>query len=126
MRIAIGVLVAGVFGAAALTAGAARAEGDADAGKAVFGKCAACHSPNAGENKLGPSLHGVVGRHSHSLDGYNYSDAMKGYDVTWDAATLDHYLENPRGVVQGTRMIFPGLKDEKDRQNVIAYLETLK
>ena len=106
--------------------GAAYAAGDAKAGAEVFKKCALCHSPDAGVNKVGPSLHGVVGRHSASLQNYAYSPAMKSANKTWDAATLDAYLADPRAMVPGTKMIFPGLKSETDRQNVIAYLETLK
>lgn len=104
----------------------ARAEGDPALGKAVFTKCAACHSVIEGENKIGPSLHGIVGRPSHSIESFNYSEPMKAYSVTWDAPTLDHYLIDPRGTVTGTRMIFAGLKKDEDRANVIAYLETLK
>jgi cytochrome c len=109
-----------------LTAGAARADGDPALGQNSFKVCAACHSVKAGENKIGPSLHGVVGRPSHSIEGFSYSEPMKAYNVTWDAATLDHYLANPRGVVPGTKMIFVGLKKDDERANVIAYLETLK
>ncbi len=109
-----------------LTAGAAWADGDPALGKASFNKCAACHSIKEGENKIGPSLHGVVGRPSHSIEGFSYSEPMKAYNVTWDAATLDHYLTDPRGVVPGTKMIFVGLKKDDERANVIAYLETLK
>ncbi len=112
--------------AIALATGAARAEGDAVAGQAVFHKCAVCHSVKQGENKVGPSLYGVVGRSSHSIASYNYSSAMAGYNVTWNPPTLDHYLVNPRGVVSGTKMIFAGLKSDQDRANVIAYLGTLK
>ncbi len=105
----------------------AHADGDAQAGEAVFKKtCAVCHTTEAGKNKIGPSLHGVVGRHSASLTDYQYSDAMKKADKTWDAATLDTYLTNPRGLVPGTKMIFLGLKSEQDRQNVIAYLASQK
>lgn len=105
----------------------AHADGDAPAGEAVFKKtCAVCHTTEAGKNKIGPSLHGVVGRHSASLTDFQYSDAMKKADKTWDAATLDTYLTNPRGLVPGTKMIFLGLKSEQDRQNVIAYLESQK
>ncbi len=105
---------------------AARADGDADAGKTAFNKCAICHSIKEGENKIGPSLHGVVGRASHSLPTYIYSEPMKKYDVTWDKGTLDTYLTDPRKVVPGTKMIFPGLKNDAERANVIAYLATLK
>ena len=106
--------------------GAARADGDAAAGKTVFNKCGICHSIKDGENKIGPSLYGVVGRQSHSEAGYTYSDAMKKHDVTWDAETLNTYLVDPRKVVPGTKMIFPGIKDDTERSNVIAYLATLK
>ena len=112
--------------AVGLAAGAARADGDPALGKTAFNKCAACHSIKDGENKIGPSLHGVVGRPSHSIDGFSYSEPMKAYNVTWDAPTLDHYLADPRGVVPGTKMIFVGLKKDDERANVIAYLETLK
>jgi len=108
-------------------AGQAFAAGDAAAGKAVFTQnCAICHSTDAGANKIGPSLHGVVGRKSGSVSGFEYSPAMKAADKTWDPQTLDTYLANPMQVVKGTKMIFPGLKSDTDRQNVIAYLETLK
>src|SRR5690242_19962164 len=106
--------------------GAARADGDANAGKEVFKKCAVCHSTVEGQNKVGPSLHGVVGRKAGSVPNYSYSQANKESGLTWDPATLDKYLENPKEVVKGTKMIFPGLKTEKERQDVIAYLETLK
>jgi len=99
---------------------------DVDAGKTDFKKCALCHTTEAGKNKVGPSLFGVVGRKAASLDGYNYSEAMKKYDHDWDPKTLDSYLADPRAVVPGTKMIFPGIKDEKERQDVIGYLETLK
>lgn len=119
---------AGLFIVAALAVpiGAARADGDAAAGKVVFKKCAICHSIKAGENKIGPSLHGIVGRPSHSIASYNYSAAMKAYNVTWDEKTLEHYVIDPRATVPGTKMIFPGLKSDTDRKNLFAYLETLK
>ncbi|HWK46309.1 MAG TPA: cytochrome c family protein [Stellaceae bacterium] len=113
--------------AAIFTMGSALAqEGDPDAGKEIFKKCALCHAPDAGVNKIGPSLHGIVGRHSGSIENFSYSVAMKAFDKTWDEPQLNTYLTDPRAVVPGTKMIFPGLKDEKDRQNVIAYLSTLK
>jgi cytochrome c len=104
----------------------ALAAGDAEAGAVVFKKCALCHSNEAGKTKIGPSLFGVVGRHSASLLGYNYSEAMKSADKTWDEATLNVYLTSPKALVPGTKMTFPGLPDETDRLNVIAYLATLK
>ena len=99
---------------------------DVEAGKVAFKKCALCHTAEPDKNKIGPSLFGVVGRKSASLDNFSYSDAMKKYDHTWDAETLDAYLTDPRAVVPGTKMIFPGIKDKTERDDVIAYLETLK
>ena len=115
-----------LVGALTLVAGAARADGDAAAGKSVFNKCGACHSAAKGVNKIGPSLFGIVGRHSASLADYSYTDAMKATNWEWTPEQLNKYLTDPRGVVPGTKMIFPGLKSDTDRANVIAYLETLK
>ena len=99
---------------------------DVEAGKIAFKKCALCHTAEAGKNKIGPSLFGVVGRKSGSVDNFSYSEAMKNFDHTWDTETLDTYLADPRTVVAGTKMIFPGIKDKTERDDVIAYLETLK
>jgi cytochrome c len=99
---------------------------DVEAGKIAFKKCALCHTAEAGKNKIGPSLFGVVGRKSGSVDNFSYSEAMKNFDHTWDTETLDTYLADPRAVVPGTKMIFPGIKDKTERDDVIAYLETLK
>ena len=104
----------------------ALAAGDVEAGKVVFKKCAVCHAPEAGKNKIGPSLWAVVGRKSASIEGFSYSTAMKGANKVWDEATLHTYLEGPAKMVPGTKMAFPGLKEEKDRDDVIAYLATLK
>jgi cytochrome c2 len=105
---------------------AAHAAGDPAAGKVVFQQCAICHSNEKGVNRVGPSLFGVVGRHSHTEPGYDYSPAMMKHDVTWNADTLNVYLTDPMKVVPGTKMIFPGIKDDAKRADVIAYLETLK
>ena len=102
----------------------AYAQGDAAAGEKVFAHCAPCHSTKPGEKKFGPSLAGVVGRKSATEPGYNYSSAMKGANVTWDEKTLDEYLQGPGKLVRGTSMIY-SVPNEKDRQDVIAYLKTL-
>jgi len=99
---------------------------DVDAGKTAFKKCALCHTTEAGKNKIGPSLFGIVGRKSATVENFNYSEAMKKFDHTWDEGTLDEYLADPRGTVPGTKMIFPGIKEKTERDDVIAYLETLK
>jgi cytochrome c len=99
---------------------------DVEAGKTAFKKCALCHTTEAGKNKIGPSLFGIVGRKSATLENFNYSEAMKKFDHTWDEGTLDEYLTDPRATVPGTKMIFLGIKDKTERDDVIAYLETLK
>jgi cytochrome c len=109
-----------------LVAGGAQAQGDLANGKLQFRKCAICHAAEAGKNKIGPSLFGIVGRKSASEANFSYSDAMKKFDRSWDDATLDSYLVEPRKTVPGTKMIFAGLKDKKDRDDLIAYLGTLK
>jgi cytochrome c len=103
---------------------AAYAQGDAAAGEKIFAHCAPCHSNKPGENKFGPSLAGVFGRKSGTEPGYNYSSAMKAANVTWDEKTLDEYLQGPGKFVRGTKMVY-FVPNEKDRQDVIAYLKTL-
>jgi cytochrome c len=109
----------------AMAAGPAVAA-DVEAGKTAFKKCALCHTTETGKNKIGPSLFGIVGRKSATVENFNYSEAMKKFDHTWDEGTLDEYLADPRGTVPGTKMIFPGIKEKTERDDVIAYLETFK
>ena len=119
-----------ILAAAALVAlglaAPAHAAGDPGAGRAVFNKCSICHTVKPGQNAIGPSLFGVVGRKSATEPGFSYSDAMKKADKTWDEATLDTYLTSPKAMVPGTKMVFPGLSKPEDRANLIAYLATLK
>ena len=109
--------------ALAASVGAAAAQ-DAAAGEKVFAKCKICHQVGeAAKNGVGPVLNGVVGRKAGSEEGYNYSTANKSSGLTWDDATLKQYLKNPRAMVPGTKMIFPGISSEKDIDDVIAYLK---
>jgi len=111
---------------ALVTSSTALAAGDPAAGEKVFAAhCAVCHAATAGENKIGPSLAGIAGSKSGTVPGYDFSTAMKNANVTWDDANLDKYLANPAGFVHGTKM-FVNLPSEIDRQNVIAYLITVK
>ncbi len=104
------------------------AEPDADKGKKVFRKCKACHEVKKEKNKVGPHLINLFGRKAGLMEGYKFSKAMKakGADegLVWNDETLDAYLTKPKAFVKGTKMAFPGLKKEKDRVNIIAYLKT--
>jgi cytochrome c len=109
-----------------LASSAALAAGDPTAGEKIFAShCAVCHATTPGENKVGPSLAGIVGSKSGTVAGFDFSAAMKNANVTWDDANLDKFLANPAGFIHGTKM-FVNLPSEADRQNVIAYLDTLK
>jgi cytochrome c len=124
MRASAKIFVSAVFLSFGMADAAAAA--DIEAGKTTFKKCALCHTNEAGKNKVGPSLFAIVGRKSASLSNYNYSDAMKNFNHVWTPQLLNTYLTDPRAVVPGTKMIFPGIKDNTERANLIAYLETLK
>ncbi len=108
-------------------AGAAHAEGDAEKGKKVFKKCKACHAVGEGaKKKVGPHLNNIIGAKAGVQEGYKYSKAMvkAGEDgLVWTEDKIKEYLEKPKKVVKGTKMAFPGLKKEKDRDNVLAYLK---
>lgn len=120
--------------AAVLLAGAAMSQaraddapaaGDPALGEKVFTKCKACHQigENA-HNSVGPELNGVIGRHSGSVPGYNYSDANKNSGLTWDEPTFRDYIKNPQAKVPGTKMTFAGLTKESDINNLVAYLKS--
>jgi cytochrome c len=92
-------------------------------GESKFALCSACHTlPEGGPNMTGPNLHGVFGRKAGALPGFSYSDALKATGWTWDAAHVDTWITDPKVALPGTKMTFAGLKDPKDRTDVIAYL----
>ena len=101
--------------------------GDAEKGKKVFNKCKACHGiDEGGKNKLGPNLWNMVGAPIAAVDGYKYSKALLAYAGeagNWNEENLDAWLKKPKDLVRKTKMIFPGLKKEADRANLIAYLK---
>lgn len=99
-------------------------QGDLENGRRVFARCRSCHTLGEGAADMtGPNLHGVFGRKAGERRRYNYSNAMRTADFTWDAERLDHWLQNPRTFLPGNKMSFPGLPDAIDRRDVIAYLK---
>jgi len=102
--------------------------GDATAGATVFKKCAACHAIGEGaKNKVGPQLNDLLGRTAGTAPDYKYSKAMMeagANGLVWTPETLVPYLHKPKDVVPGTKMAFPGLPNEEDEKNLIAYLAT--
>ena len=105
----------------------ARAQ-DVAAGQRIYGQCRACHTIEAnGRNGVGPNLHSVLGRKAASVEGFRYSAAMKAKGEegwTWSEENLRPYLHNPRGVVPGTNMAFPGLRSDEQINDLIAYLKS--
>ncbi len=98
--------------------------GNATAGERVFVQCKTCHAIEEGVNKVGPSLHGIIGRQAGSVPNFRYSTANKNSGITWSEDILFAYLENPRQYIPGTYMSFVGLKQPQQRADVIAYLKT--
>jgi cytochrome c len=96
---------------------------DLDNGESKFALCSACHTlQQGGPNMTGPNLYGVFGRKAATLAGFTYSDALKAAGWTWDAAHVDAWITDPKVAAPGTKMTFAGMKDPKDRTDVIAYV----
>lgn len=124
-------LLAATLAAALAFAHGSAVAGDAESGEKVFKKCKACHDIKAGKHKVGPSLHGIVGRQAGTADGYKKYKGLKDVEFVWDEALLDAYLTNPKGFVlehtdnKRSSMTFK-LKKEDQRADVIEYLKTIK
>jgi cytochrome c len=105
-----------------VSTGAALAQ-DVAAGETSFRKCAPCHSigPDAA-NKVGPELNGLNGRKSGTVDGFNYSDANKASGITWNSDIFKEYIKDPRAKIPGTKMVFAGIKSEKEVGDLWAYV----
>src|SRR6201993_4007795 len=108
--------------ASAATVSGALAQGAA-AGKTAFNKCLPCHSIGEGaKNKVGPELNGIDGRKSGTAADYNYSDANKNSGITWNEAQFKEYIKDPKAKIPGTKMVFAGIKNEKEVNDLWAYL----
>lgn len=97
---------------------------NAENGAKVFLQCKACHVLEAGQNRVGPSLAGLIGRAAGTVEGYSYSEANKNSGITWSKEKLFQYLEKPARIIPGTKMAFAGLPKAQDRADVIAYIES--
>lgn len=101
--------------------------GDAAIGAKLFIQCKACHTTEpGGKNLVGPNLSGIMGSKSAAVPGFVFSPAMQKANITWNAATMDPWLKRPSAVVPGTKMVFAGMSNPKQRADMIAYLQTLK
>ncbi|MEN5082994.1 cytochrome c family protein [Bosea sp. TWI1241] len=110
--------------AVALLASAPAFAQDIAAGERSWNKCRACHQIGEGaRNLVGPHLNGLFGRHTGAVEGYAYSSANKGADITWDEAKFAEYIKNPRAMIPGTKMIFAGIKNEKEIADLTAFLK---
>lgn len=102
------------------------ATAQADKVPAAFNQCRSCHSVEPGRHMIGPSLAGIFGTPAGDVERYAFSPAMRESGIVWDEKTLDSYLKAPRQTVPGTKMIYPGLKNDAKRAEVIAYLKSLE
>src|SRR3982074_3405521 len=113
----------GSVGMALMMTASAQAAGDEKRGEQVFNQCKPCHSLEADKNGVGPTLHGLFGRKAGTVAGYNYSAAMKNSGVVWNEDTLKQYLADPHKFIPGDKMVFAGIKNEEQLDDVIAYLK---
>jgi cytochrome c len=111
------VLLAAAF---ALCAGASAAAGDASRGEQLYARCAACHA--LAYDRVGPRHCGLLGRKAGSVPGFDYSAAMRKSAIVWNARTLDRFIADPLKALPGTTMTYAGVKDAKERADLVAYL----
>ena len=118
----------GLATAIALTSSSAFADGNADKGKKVFKKCKACHSMDAGKNKMGPSLAGIIGRKAGTADGYKKYKALKGANFSWDEATIGEFVQNQKKFLKSkglkTKIAMRVKIKAKDVDDLLAYLKS--
>jgi cytochrome c len=106
-----------------LTAASGALAQDVAAGKTSFNKCLACHAIGEGaKNKVGPVLNGLDGRKSGTIEGYSYTDANKNSGITWGKDVFLEYIKDPKAKIPGTKMVFAGIKNEKEANDLWAYV----
>jgi cytochrome c len=111
------------IGIALIMTASAQAAGDERSGEQLFNQCKPCHSLEPDKNGVGPTLHGLLGRKAGTVPGYNYSAAMKNSGVVWNEDTLKQYLADPRKFIPGDKMMFVGIKNQEELDDLIAYLK---
>ena len=117
------LILSALVGIASWLAAPAALAQDVAAGKTSFNKCMACHAIGEGaKNKVGPELNGLDGRHYGTAEGYSYSDANKNSGITWNEAQFKDYIKDPKAKIPGTKMVFAGIKNEKEASDLWAFL----
>ena len=111
-----------VFAAMAMVVAMDASAADADHGRQLYEQCAACHSLKAGEQLLGPSLNGVIGRKAGALEEFRYSPPMKRSTIVWTRETIATFLAEPQKDIPGNRMPYSGMPEAKDREDILDYL----
>jgi len=97
--------------------------GDPAKGKRLYLQCRACHSLKKGEpNKIGPNLYNFYGKQAGSQERFNYSSELLDSQILWDYDNLDRWLENPQALIPENKMVYVGMRNPKDREDLIAYL----
>jgi cytochrome c len=116
-----------IAGAIALMSSQASAAGDVAKGEKIAKKCKACHTMNeGGKNGLGPNLFGILGQRAGAIEGYKYSPAMLASGIVWDDATFIDFVLKPKNVIPRTKMSFRGIKKASQREDLLAYFQTLQ
>ncbi|MBN9442738.1 cytochrome c family protein [Bosea sp. (in: a-proteobacteria)] len=117
------ILIPALFLSSLLAVSSAAAQ-DVSAGERSFNKCRACHQiGETARNGVGPELNGLFGRHTGSVEGYAYSAANKAANLTWDEKTFAEYIRDPKAKIPGTKMVFVGIKNDKEIADLTAFLK---
>lgn len=117
------ILIPALFLSSLLAVSSAAAQ-DVSAGERSFNKCRACHQiGETARNGVGPQLNGLFGRHTGSVEGYAYSAANKAANLTWDEKTFAEYIRDPKAKIPGTKMVFVGIKNDKEIADLTAFLK---